>query len=195
MVTYSEVSLPSILRSVRITGILACLYSISTGSQPDSTTGENAITSTFCAIYERIALIWFSCFCWASENFRLMPASLAALLTETVLAVRHALSAPTCEKPRVILVSSAWAVRFAPSNSAEPSSAPMAARRACLMFVSDCCVCVRYCRAYLFSRGRVIQAYRNEAYRRGSWRSNQLFGVCNTRIGIAKRGCRIAPVG
>jgi hypothetical protein len=29
---------------------------------------------------ERIALIWFSCFCWASANFRSMPRFLASLL-------------------------------------------------------------------------------------------------------------------
>ena len=74
----------------------AAFASVSTG-QPDSTTGENAITSTFCAMNERIARIWFSCFCCASENFRLMPASFAAPFTDTVFAVRHALSAPTCE--------------------------------------------------------------------------------------------------
>ena len=49
---------------------------------------------------ERIARIWFSCFCCASENFRLMPASFAAPFTDTVFAVRHALSAPTCEAER-----------------------------------------------------------------------------------------------
>ena len=60
-----------------MTGIFAALASRSTVPQPDSTTGEKAITSTFCAMKERIALIWFSCFCCASENFSSMPASLA----------------------------------------------------------------------------------------------------------------------
>ncbi|MNU52133.1 hypothetical protein D3C71_411370 [compost metagenome] len=86
-------------RSVSTTGILAALASRSTVSQPDSTTGENAITSTFCAMYERMALIWFSCFCCASENLSSMPASLAEDLIDSVLAVRHSLSAPTCAKP------------------------------------------------------------------------------------------------
>ena len=67
-----------------------------------STTGENAITSTFCAMNERIALIWFSCFCCASENLRSIPASLADDLIDSVFAVRHSLSAPICEKPSTI---------------------------------------------------------------------------------------------
>ena len=53
----------STARSVRMTGILASLASRSTVSQPVSTTGEKAMTSTFCGMKERIALIWFSCFC------------------------------------------------------------------------------------------------------------------------------------
>src|ERR1700684_1034750 len=97
------------LRSVRITGIFAALASSRIGSQPDSTTGENAITSTFCAIYERIALIWFSCFCWASENLRVIFVAAAVDLIDSVLAVRHALSAPTCAKPRVMGLSWAYA--------------------------------------------------------------------------------------
>ena len=70
--TYSDGIGASTARSVRITGIFAALASCSTVSQPDSTTGENAMTSTFCAMKERIALIWFSCFCCASENRRSM---------------------------------------------------------------------------------------------------------------------------
>ena len=54
--------------------MLAAFASRSTVSQPVSTTGENAMTSTRCAMNERSALIWFSCFCCASENFRRMPA-------------------------------------------------------------------------------------------------------------------------
>src|SRR6476620_7704946 len=50
-----------------------------------------------------MAWIWFSCFCCASENFRVMLAALAASLTESVLAERHPDSEPTCEKPRVIV--------------------------------------------------------------------------------------------
>src|SRR3954447_4436247 len=52
-----------------------------------------------------MAWIWFSCFCCASENFRLMPASFAALFTESVLAERQPDSEPTCEKPRVIVLA------------------------------------------------------------------------------------------
>ena len=79
--------------------MLAALASRSTVSQPVSTTGENAMTSTRWAMNERSALIWFSCFCCASENRSVMPASAAALCTEVVLAVRHSLSAPIWLKP------------------------------------------------------------------------------------------------
>ena len=58
-------------RSVRITGMPAALASRSTVSQPVSTTGEKAITSTFCAMKERSALIWFSCFCCAVGELQL----------------------------------------------------------------------------------------------------------------------------
>ena len=101
--THRLSSFSSTARSVRITGILAALASRSTVPQPDSTTGEKAITSTFCAMKERIALIWFSCFCCASENFSSMPASLADDLIDSVLAVRHSLSAPIWAKPSTIL--------------------------------------------------------------------------------------------
>ena len=49
-VLYSVLSCESTARSVRITGMLAVLASCSTASQPVSTTGEKAITSTFCAM-------------------------------------------------------------------------------------------------------------------------------------------------
>src|SRR5690349_372941 len=80
----------------------AFLASFSTVSQPDSTTGEKAITSTFCWMKVRIALIWFSCFCCASENLSWIPAFFAASWTDLVLAVRQPLSAPTWAKPMVI---------------------------------------------------------------------------------------------
>src|SRR5690606_20641703 len=101
-VTYSESSDTSTARSVSTTGMPAALASRSTVSQPDSTTGENAITSTRWAMNERIALIWFSCFCWASEKRRRNSGAASASFTERVLAVRHSLSAPTWLKPTVI---------------------------------------------------------------------------------------------
>src|SRR5690242_3548042 len=85
--------------------MLAFLASSSTASQPVRTTGLNAITLTCCWMNERIAEIWFSCFPLASENFRLMPAAGADSWMFFVLAVRQPLSAPTWEKPRVILPS------------------------------------------------------------------------------------------
>ncbi len=85
--------------------MLAFLASFRTVSQPDSTTGEKAMTSTFCWMYDRIALIWFSCFCWASENLRSMPAAVGDSCTDFVLAVRQPLSAPTWAKPIVIVES------------------------------------------------------------------------------------------
>ena len=44
-------------------------------------------------------MIWFSCFCCASENFSSMPASSNAAWMSFVFAVRQPLSAPTCAKP------------------------------------------------------------------------------------------------
>ncbi|MNJ62611.1 hypothetical protein D3C77_584590 [compost metagenome] len=58
----------------------------------------------------RIALIWFSCFCWASENLSSIPDSFAASWIDFVLAVLHPLSAPTCEKPSVIFRSLAFSL-------------------------------------------------------------------------------------
>jgi|GEM_PF-4284456 len=114
-VTHSESSFTLTARSVRITGIPAALASRSTVSHPLSTTGENAITSTRCAMNERIALIWFSCFCCASENFSSMPASLAADLIDSVLAVRHSDSAPIWLKPSTIFFFCAKAASGTPA--------------------------------------------------------------------------------
>src|SRR5450830_1840189 len=113
----------------------AALASRSTVSQPDSTTGENAIRSTFWAMKERIALTWFSCFCCASANFRLTPAFFAASLIETVLAVRHSLSAPTCEKP-IVSGFSASAEDIAPQPSPKDMAAPKSVLRFIFMLVS-----------------------------------------------------------
>ena len=46
-------------------------------------------------------MIWFSCFCCPSENFRLTPAAAAESWIDFVLAVRQPLSAPTWAKPSV----------------------------------------------------------------------------------------------
>src|SRR3954469_24387308 len=89
-----------------MTGIFASCASFSTVSQPVSTTGEKAMTSTFCAMNERMALIWFSCFCCASENRRSMPMVAAADLIDCVFAVRHSLSAPIWLKPSTMRWSS-----------------------------------------------------------------------------------------
>ena len=93
--TYSDGSETFTARSDSTTGIPAFFASCNTGSNPVSTTGENAITSTPSAMNERIALIWFSSFCWASEKRRSMPRLAASALIESVLAVRQPLSAPT----------------------------------------------------------------------------------------------------
>src|SRR5690606_14946465 len=58
--------------------------------------------STPCAMKLRMALIWFSCFCCASENLRSMPRRAASALTDSEKLVRQPLSEPTCEKPTVI---------------------------------------------------------------------------------------------
>src|SRR5450759_1738953 len=52
-----------------------------------------------------MALIWFSCFCWASENLSWIPAVLNESWMSLVLAVRQPLSAPTWAKPTTILSS------------------------------------------------------------------------------------------
>ncbi len=98
----------------------AALASLRTASQPVTTTGEKAMTSTFCLMKDRIAAIWFSCFCWASENFRSTPAAFAASWIDLVLAVRQPDSAPTWEKPRTSL----------PDPEPEPSSPEPQALRA-----------------------------------------------------------------
>ena len=56
-----------------MTGMFASFASLRTVSQPVSTIGTKAMMSTPCAMNERMALIWFSCFCCASENWRLPP--------------------------------------------------------------------------------------------------------------------------
>src|SRR6266481_608506 len=45
------------------------------------------------------ALIWFSCFCCASENTSSTLRLAASFLIDSVFAVRHPLSAPICENP------------------------------------------------------------------------------------------------
>src|SRR5262249_57558377 len=83
--------------------------------------GENEMTSTPCGIKDRIALIWFSSFCWASEKRRSIPRFCASDLIESVLAVRQPLSAPTCEKPTTnffLAASSAEAAGWVRRNTA-----------------------------------------------------------------------------
>src|SRR5262245_55708992 len=83
-------------------GIPACLASLNTGVQPVLTIGATMMTSTFWAMKLRIALIWLSCFCWASENLRSIPRLAASDLIESVLAVRQPDSAPVWAKPATI---------------------------------------------------------------------------------------------
>ena len=96
---YNVWSLTSTVRSDRITGMPARFASFRTPSQPVSFTGENAMTSTSCTMKERMALIWFSCFPCASENCSVIPRSFAVALIDSVLALRHSLSAPIWLKP------------------------------------------------------------------------------------------------
>jgi len=98
-VAYRLSSLTLIPRSTSTTGIPACFTSVSTGSQPVSTTGARMMASSFCATNDRRALIWFSCFCCASENFRAMFRFFASAMIDFVSAVRQALSAPIWLKP------------------------------------------------------------------------------------------------
>ena len=96
----------------------AALASCSTVSQPVSTTGENAITSTFCAMNVRSALIWFSCFCCASAKRRSMFMVAAADLMDSVFAVRHSLSAPIWLKPSTMRSSFFSRAQLASSSAA-----------------------------------------------------------------------------
>ncbi len=95
-------------RSSSTTGICASLASFSTESQPVETTGARKMASTPWAMKDRIALIWFSCFCWASAILKLMLRFLASDLETEVSAARQPDSEPICEKPMVR--SAAWAL-------------------------------------------------------------------------------------
>ena len=106
-------------RSSRITGIFASLASFSTASQPVDTTGARKIASTPWATKERIALIWFSCFCCASAIFRLTVRLLASDLETVVSAARHPDSDPICEKPTV-----SWAAITGGATSAVVKARP-----------------------------------------------------------------------
>ena len=79
----------------------ASLASPRTASQPVATTGASRIASTPWATNDRTAAIWFSCFCWASENCRSMPRASASCLVTVVSAARQPDSEPICEKPMV----------------------------------------------------------------------------------------------
>ncbi|KQS72330.1 hypothetical protein ASG39_00650 [Rhizobium sp. Leaf371] len=87
--------------------MFASLASPSTSSQPVATTGATKIASTPCAMNERSALIWFSCFCWASANFRSMPRFSASCFVTVVSAARQPDSEPICEKPTVMSAADA----------------------------------------------------------------------------------------
>src|SRR3954469_1830332 len=81
---------------------------------------------------ERIALIWFSCFCCASENFRSTPAEAADSWIDLVLAVRQPLSAPTWAKPivRVSVAAPADGGGALPPPDGEPQAVRPAVSRA-----------------------------------------------------------------
>ncbi len=81
------------------------------------TTGARKIASTPWAMKERIALIWFSCFCCASAILKLMFRFLASALETVVSAARQPDSEPICEKPMVR--SAAWA----PAETSAPEKA------------------------------------------------------------------------
>ncbi len=100
-VRYRSLPEGSMSRSRSTTGILASRASFSTASQPVATTGARKIASTPCATKDRIALIWFSCFCWASAIFRVTPRFCASDLVTEVSAARQPDSDPICEKPTV----------------------------------------------------------------------------------------------
>src|SRR5206468_3980036 len=88
-------------RSSSTTGILASLASFNTASQPLDTTGARKMASTPCAMKERIALIWFSCFCWASAILSVTLRLAASVFETEVSAARQPDSDPIWEKPTV----------------------------------------------------------------------------------------------
>ena len=58
------------------------------------------MASTPCAMKERIALIWFSCFCWASAILSVTLRLVASDLETEVSAARQPDSDPIWEKRR-----------------------------------------------------------------------------------------------
>ncbi len=80
---------------MQMTGMPASFACCSTLSHPVSTSGEKAMTSTFCRTNEAMASISL---CWlplALTKRSSTPISFAALWMETVLSVRQPLSLPT----------------------------------------------------------------------------------------------------
>src|SRR5439155_27000116 len=100
-VRYSSLPDGSTSRSSSTTGILASLASFKTASQPLDTTGARKIASTPWAMKERIALIWLSCFCWASAILSVTLRLPASDLETEVSAARQPDSDPIWEKPAV----------------------------------------------------------------------------------------------
>ena len=84
---------------MRITGIPADRISRNTNSQPVSTTGEKAITSTRWVTKERNVATCFSWLWRASSRRSSMPASRAALRMDSVLAAFQLASATIWLKP------------------------------------------------------------------------------------------------
>src|SRR4029078_8783070 len=115
---------------------------------------------------DRIALIWFSCFCCASENFRLMPAASAASLIDLVFAVRHSLSARSCEKPSVIFLSARTAGDPV-SKSAEATTIMTAENRFAIAVLA-----IRYCPGIVSGRRIAVN---------GSW-PDGLTTVCHLAL-------------
>src|SRR5438105_2141285 len=109
-----------------MTGIFAAFACFKIGSQPSSTLGARMMASTLCTINAPSALIWFSCFCWASENLRFTPRLAASYRTDAVSAVRQALSAPIWEKPTVMLF---FARSFAPDEPVDSEDSRLHATR------------------------------------------------------------------
>ena len=79
-VLYRSVSFESTARSVRMTGMPASCASRAQRPSPVSTTGENAIRSTPCAMKPRMDSTCDSCSPWASVNRRSVPDCLGRFL-------------------------------------------------------------------------------------------------------------------
>src|SRR6185503_4531290 len=137
-VRYSSLPEGSMSRSSSTTGILASLASFNTASQPLDTTGARKMASTPCAIKERIALIWFSCFCCASAILSVTLRLAASVFETEVSAARQPDSDPIWEKPTVSSAAVAGSERLIATKAVAARRALEVMRRSLPKCCSGC---------------------------------------------------------